>query len=161
MKTYGYTPAYFRNRKLTSDEGSILDKAFWKMFFATRDIKEVGEFWLTYFMMTTNMIEYFLEEKYDEATKVFRDTMEGQFEHNLYSKFFSNQLESDEDGIDTLQQRIKWCMVVIDRRGLIPHNVYDYTLGELFGLYRKAIDPEMPDLLKELRDRQIIQKEQV
>ena len=46
------------------------------MFFATRDIKKVEEFWWTYFMMTTNMKDYFLKENEDEVRKVFRDTME-------------------------------------------------------------------------------------
>ena len=59
------------------------------MFFATRDIKEVEDFWWTYFMMTTNMGDYFLKEN-EEVRKVFRDTMEGQFEHDLYNKSFSN-----------------------------------------------------------------------
>ena len=136
---------------MTGDEIINLEKAFWKMFFATRDIKEVDEFWYTYFMMTTNMEDYFVKENEDEVTNVFRDTMEGQFEHDLYNKSFSNQIESDEN--DTLQQRIEWWMTVVDRGGSIPNDVYDCSFGELFSLYRKAIDPEMQDLAKELRDR--------
>ena len=54
-KAYGYTPAYFPNRKLTGDEDCILEKSFWKMIFATRDIKEVDEFLITKFMMVKNM----------------------------------------------------------------------------------------------------------
>ena len=77
------------------------------MFFATRDIKEVEEFWCTYSMMTTNMKDYFLKENEDEVRIVFRDTMEGQFEHDLYNKSFSNQIESNDEN-DTLQQRIEW-----------------------------------------------------
>ena len=60
----GYTPAYVR----VFHKGNwlvlkilYLKRHFWKMFFATRDIKEVDEFWLTYFMMTTVMKDYFLE----------------------------------------------------------------------------------------------------
>ena len=153
-KAYGYTPAYFPNTRLTGDESNKLEKAFWKMFFATRDIKEVEEFWWTYFMMTTNMKDYFLKEKEDEVRKVFRDTMDGQFEHDLFNKPFSNQIESDEN--DTLHQRIEWWMTVVDRGGLIPDNANEYNLGDLFRLYRKAIDPEMQDLVKEPRDRHII-----
>ena len=41
----GYWPAYFPQGKLVKDENIILAKAFWKIFFATRDIKEVEEFW--------------------------------------------------------------------------------------------------------------------
>ena len=102
----GYWPAYFRQRKWIGDEASILEKAFRKMFFATRDINEVEDFWWTYFMMTTNMKDYFLKENENEVRKVFRDTMEGQFEHGLYNKSFSNQLEADDEF--TLQQRIEW-----------------------------------------------------
>ena len=40
--------------------------------------------------------------------KLFRDIMEGQFEHDLYTKSFSNQFESGDEN-DTLQQRIEWC----------------------------------------------------
>ena len=80
--------------------------------------------------------------------------MEGQFEHDLYNKSFSNQIESDEN--DTSQQRIEWWMMVVDRGGPIPDNAYEYNLCDLFSLYRKAIDPEMQDLVKELIDRQII-----
>ena len=154
-KAYGYTPAYFPQKKLTGDESINLEKAYWKMFFATRDIKEVDEFWYTYFMMTTNMKDCFLKENKDDVRKVFRDTMEGQFEHDLYNSSFSNQFESGDEN-DTLQQRIEWCMTVVDRGGPIPDNAYEYNLGDLFSLYRKAIDPEKQYLIKELRHRHII-----
>ena len=80
--------------------------------------------------------------------------MEGQFEHDLYNKPFSNQLEPDDEF--TSQQSIEWWMTIVDRRGPIPDNVYGYNFGELFCLYRKVIDPEMQEFVKELRDRQII-----
>ena len=47
-------------------------------------------------------------------------------------------------------------MVVVNRGGPIPNDVYDYTFDELYMLYRKAIDPEMQDLVAALRSRQII-----
>ena len=81
--------------------------------------------------------------------------MEGHIEHDLYNKSFSNQLESD-DGIYTLQRRIKWWMLIVDRDGPIPNNVYDYSFDELFALYRKAVDPEKQELAIALRDRHII-----
>ena len=154
-KAFGYYPAYFPQRKLTGDESIKLEKAFWKMFFATRDIKEVEEFWWTYFMMTTNMKDYFVKGNEEEVRKVFRDTVEGQFEHDLYNKFFSIQIESGEEN-DTLQQRIEWWMTVVDRGGSITNDVHEYSFGELFSFYRKTIDPEKQDLAKELRDRHII-----
>ena len=104
-KAYAYTPAYFPNGKLINDEANILEKALWKMFFAARDIKEVKVFWWTYFVMTTNIKGYFLQENESEVRKVLRDTMGGQFELDLYITSFSSQLESDEF---TLQQRIEW-----------------------------------------------------
>ena len=52
-------------------------------------------------MMTTNMTDYFVKENEDDVTKFFRDTMEGQFEHDLYNKSFSNQFESGDEN-DTL-----------------------------------------------------------
>ena len=147
----GYSPEYFPQRKLTRDEGIIVEQAFWKMFFATRHFKEVEEFWLTYFVMTTNIKEYILENN-EEIRKDFKDNMEGQFEHDLYNKSLSNQLESEET--DTLQRRIKWWMMVVDRVGPVPNNVYDYSFDELFGLNRKTIKPEMQELLELVRDRQ-------
>ena len=39
---------------------------------------------------------------------------------------------------------------------LCERYAYEYNLSDLFSLYRKAIDPEMQDLAKELRDRYII-----
>ena len=68
---------------MLKDENIILQKAFWKIILATRDNKEVGEFWLIYFMMTTNMKDYIVENNKHELRKDFRDTMEGQFEHDL------------------------------------------------------------------------------
>ena len=100
------------------------------------------------------MKDYFLKEKEDEVRKVFRDTMEGQFEHDLFNKSYSNQIESDEN--DTLQQRIEWWITVVDRGGLIPDNAYEYNLEDLFSLYRKARDPEMQEFVKELRNRHMI-----
>ena len=47
-------------------------------------------------------------------------------------------------------------MMVADRGGPIPNNVYDYSFDEVFGLYRKAIDPGMQELAKLFRDRPII-----
>ena len=37
-KAFGYTPTCFPNKRLIGDEANIMEKAFWKMFFATRDI---------------------------------------------------------------------------------------------------------------------------
>ena len=100
-----------------------LKKLSGKYFFAARGFKEVEEFWLTFYRTTINMKDYFLEDN-EEIRKVFRSTMECQFEHDLYNKSFSNQLESDKT--DTIQQRIKWWMTIVDRGCPIPNNIYDY-----------------------------------
>ena len=105
--------------------------------------------------MKTNMKDYFSEENEELFMKVFRDTMECQFEHVLFDKSFKNQLQTDDDEFISQQGINKW-MAVVDRGGPIPDNIYDYNFGEMFGLCRKAIDLEMQDLVKALRDRQII-----
>ena len=71
----GYWPAYFPKRKVTSKEIIILEKAFWKKIFATRDIKEVNLFWVIYFMMTTDMKNYIPD--CEEFRNEFRNIMEG------------------------------------------------------------------------------------
>ena len=63
-------------------------------------------------MMTTKMKDHNIEDN-EEFQKVFRGTMDCQYEHDLYNKSFNNQLESDD--ADTLQKRIKWWMMVVDR----------------------------------------------
>ena len=85
--------------------------------------------------------------------KEFIVLIESQFEHDLYIYSFGNKLQSD--GVDTSQQRIEWWMMVVNRVGPIPNNVYDYSFDELSDLYRKSIDPEMQELVKALRDRHI------
>ena len=129
-------------KKLVKNENIILEKTFWKMFSETRDIKEVGEFWLTYFMMTSNLENYFLEYN-EEIRKVFRGTMEGQLEHELYRKPCSNKLESDE--VVALKQKIKWWRMIVDRGGPIPNDAYDYSFDEVLELHRKTIGPELED----------------
>ena len=83
--------------------------------------------------------------------------MEGQFEHDLYNKLFSNQLESDE--MDTLQQSVEWLMMVVDTGGPVPNDVYDFSVEDLYGLYHEAIDPENQEMVKLLRHIQVIPKQ--
>ena len=104
-------------------------------------------------MMITNLNYYFTDS--GEFRKEFRVLKESQFEHELYNESFSNHIESDDE-IDTLQQRINWWMVVVDSLGVIPKDVYDYTFNILYMLYRKAIEPEMQDVVKALRHRDFI-----
>ena len=103
-------------------------------------------------MLVANLNDYLTDS--ERFKKEFRVIMEGQFDQDLYNKSFSNQPESDET--DPLKQRTEWWMMVVDRGGPIPNEVFDYSFNELFRLYRKATDPEMQELAKILRDRQII-----
>ena len=57
-EAHGYWPAYFAPGKPTKVEGSILEKSFWEMIFATKDCVEVYEFLKTYFKMCTNIKNY-------------------------------------------------------------------------------------------------------
>ena len=91
-----------------------------------------------------------------ELGKLFRETMKSQFEYDLYNKSFSDHLVSDDDETNNLQRRSGWWMMVVDRRSPIHNNIYDYTFDELYGLYRKVMDPEMQALAKELRNRGVI-----
>ena len=91
-------------------------------------------------MMTTNMKDYFFGEIEEKVRKIFEETIEGQFEHNLHNKSFSNQIDSEETY--TWQQRFKWWLLVVDRGGPIPNDVYGYSFDELLCLYRNAIDPK-------------------
>ena len=43
-KVNGYWPAYFSQGKLTRDEGSMLEKAFWELIFTTEDCIKVYDF---------------------------------------------------------------------------------------------------------------------
>ena len=121
--------------------------------FLQLDIKEVEEIWLTFFMITTNIKDYILADT-DEIRKSFRVTMKDQFEHILFIKCFSSQLESGKT--HTLQQRSNWWMIVVDKEGPIPNNVYEYSFAEVFNLCRKAIDPEVQEFVETLKDRHII-----
>ena len=46
-------------------------------------------------------------------------------------------------------------MIEVDRGGPIPNDIFDYTSDDLYILYRKALDPELQDLVKAIKDREI------
>ena len=54
------------------------------MFFAARDIKEVDEFLITYFMIVTNLNDFTTDSK--EFSEAFTGFMEKQFKQNLCNK---------------------------------------------------------------------------
>ena len=100
----GFGQHIFHRKKMRLDEGSILEKAFWRMIFATRDIKEVVKFLRTFFMMVANSNDYITG--YKEFREEFRGIMEGQFGHDLGNKSFINQVECYEN--DTLDKKSKF-----------------------------------------------------
>ena len=83
---HGYWPTCFLLRKLTRDEGSILKKAFWEMIFGSEDVLPVYGFLRTYFMRVTNLKDYVTLDPDDDDVAFrygYRDTMIGQFKHDL------------------------------------------------------------------------------
>ena len=78
----GYWPAYFPQRKLTRDEGIMLEKAFWEMIFGNEDVLPVYGFLKTYNTMVTNMKDYVTLDPDDvdaDFRYSYRDTMIAQF----------------------------------------------------------------------------------
>ena len=64
----GFRPASFLQRKLTRNEGSILEKALWVMFFGSVHVLPVYGFLKTFIMMVTNMKNYLtLDDDDDDA----------------------------------------------------------------------------------------------
>ena len=114
--------------------------------FATRDIIEVDEFLIIYFMMVTIFNDYFTDS--EEFREEFRGSMEGQFELDWYNRSFSNQVKSYEN--DTFDNRIAIWLLIVHRRRPIPDNVNKYHMDKKFNLWCKAPDPEMQELSKQL-----------
>ena len=48
------------------EENSRLEKAFWKMDFAAKDIKDVDELLITYIMMVTKLNDYVTDSEGSE-----------------------------------------------------------------------------------------------
>ena len=96
----GYWPAYFTQRKLTMYEGSILEKAFWKMFFGSEDFLPVYGFLKTSFMMVTNMRDYVTLDDHDndaDFTCNYRNIMTAQNKQGLNNKIFNHQDQQKRD----------------------------------------------------------------
>ena len=124
------------------------------MIFATLDYKEVDEFLITYSLMVTDFNEYITD--YEEFRGEFRGMMEGQFEHDLYNKSFSNQVKPYEN--DSLDKRMESWLLIVHKGGPIPENGNNYHIDEIFNLRRKAADPEMQQLVKKLKYKKLFHK---
>ena len=82
----GYWSTYFPQRKLTRDEGSILEKAFWEMLFGNEVVLPVYGFSKTYIMIVTKMKGYVtLDDDDDDADFRYncRDNRKAQIKSNL------------------------------------------------------------------------------
>ena len=51
----GFRPAYYPQRQLTRNEGSVLENAFWEMIFGSEYVLPMYEFLKTYFKICTNI----------------------------------------------------------------------------------------------------------
>ena len=57
--------------------------------------------------------------------------MIAQFKQDLYNKHFTLQDQGKDDPIDTLENRIKfWINIIENHDGSIPDNVFDYDYND-------------------------------
>ena len=61
----------------------------------------------------------------------YRDDMIAQFKQDLYNKHFTLQDQGKDNPIDTLDNRIKfWINIIEEYGGSRPDNVYDYDYND-------------------------------
>ena len=156
----GYWPAFFPQRKLTRDEGIKLEKAFWEVILTSNDNDlALFEFLKLYFRMCTNINNYVpVRLWFDDPDEEeqwgygYKDDMIAQFKQDLYNKHFTLQDQGKDDPIDTLENRIKfWINIIENHKGSMPDNVYNYdcNIEGLDGTVQGAeIFPEIGELKK-------------
>ena len=152
----------FPQRKLTRDEGIKLEKAFWEMILSSNDNDlALFDFLKLYFRMCTNITDHVpirYWDYYDDGNEEeqwgygYRDDMIAQFKQDLYNKHFTPQDQGKDDPIDTLDNRIKfWINIIEEYGGSMPDNVYDcdYNDEGLDGTVRGAeYFPEIAEFKK-------------
>ena len=87
----------------------------------------------TYIMMITNMKDYVTLDldDYDADLRYnYRDTMIAQFKQDFYKKNLSLQDQGKCDQINTLQNRIKLWLNLIDKGFPIPDTSYDNAYND-------------------------------
>ena len=135
----GYWPMFFPQRKLTRDEGIKLEKAFWEVILTSNDNDlALFDFLKLYFRMCTNINNYVPIRLWDDGLDEeeqwgygYKDEMIAQFKQDLYNKHFTLQDQGKDDPIDTLDNRIKfWINVVENHDGYLADNLYDYDYND-------------------------------
>ena len=158
----GYWPSFFPQRKLFKDEGVKLEKAFWEVIVSSNDNDlALFDFLKLYFRMCTNITDhvpirywdYYYDGNEEEQWGYgYRDDMIAQFKQDLYNKHFTLQDQGKDDPIDTLDNRIKfWINIIEEYGGSMPDNVYDYDYNDegLDGTVRGAeYFPEIAEFKK-------------
>ena len=151
---------FFPQRKLTRDEGNKLEKAFWEVILTSNDNDlAMFDFLKLYFRMCTNINNYVpVRLWFDDPDEKeqwgygYRDDMIAQFKQDLYNKHFTLQDQCKDDPIDTLENRKKfWINVIENNDGSMPDNIYNYDYNNegLDGTVRgEEIFPEIGELKK-------------
>ena len=138
-EVYVYWPSFFPQRKLTRDESMRLEKAFWEVILTSNDNDlALFDFLKLYFRMCTNINSYVpVRLWFDDPDEEeqwgygYRDDMIAQFKQDLYNKHLTLQDQGKDDPIDTLENRIKFRINVIENNdGSMPDNVYNYDYND-------------------------------
>ena len=141
-----------------------LEKAFWEVILTSNNNDSdlaLFDFLKLYFRMCANITDHVpirYWDYYDDGNEEeqwgygYRDDMIAQFKQDLYNKHFTLQDQGKDDPIDTLENRIKfWINIIEDHDGSMPDNSYDYDYNDerLDGTVRGAeIFPEIGELKK-------------
>ena len=160
----GYWPAFFSQRKLTRDEGSRLEKAFWQVILTSSDNDNdlvLFDFLKIYFRMCTNITDhvplrywdYYNDGNEEEQWGYgYIDDMIAQFQQDIYNKNYTLQDQDKDNPIDTLENRTKfWINIITNDQGPVPDNLYDYDYnneGLDYSVPGAEIFPEMGELQK-------------
>ena len=151
---------FFPQRKLFKDEGVKLEKTFWEVILTSNDNDlALFDFLKLYFRMCTNITDHvpirYWDDDPDEEEQWgygYRDDMIAQFKQDLYNKHFTLQNQGKDDPIDTLENRIKfWINIIENHNRSMPDNIYDYDYNNegLDGTVLGAeIFPEIGELKK-------------
>ena len=116
-----------------------LEKAFWEVIFTSNEYDlALFDFLKLYFRICTNINNYvpirlWPDELDDEEQwgYGYRDDMITQFKQDLYNKIFTLQDQGKDDPIDTLDNRIKfWINIINNDQSPVPDNLYDYDYND-------------------------------